>query len=417
MFGVNRRSLLRSSVLAIATAAVALGGCQNSAEKQGQEAVVAYFEGDYNRSRVLLEPLAKETNGDFVLNNARLGSASIAGNDKTVAETAFLRSYEVINSVGVNNGGRGLGAAVIDEKIKIWKGEPYERAMVNYYLGCLYYMDHDYNNARAAFENALFKLRDYGNDDDKKDNYTEIESDFTLAYVMLGKSWQRLGEPEKAQQMFDRAVQLRPDLADLANFDYNQHANVLLIVDWGNGPIKVTRGDGSFVGIGPKPRQAGPIYLPSITVDGQYLEPQPHVRPPVDLLALAQDRRWQDIDTIRVIKSITGEGLMGAGAIEGMQGGRNNAEIGAALFVGGLLLKLSSAPDLRCWEMLPRTSFVIPLQIPPGVHDITVEFTRGGRLTISKIVAPAQGDNTYYLRMSPFFQREVLYPNGYDPDE
>ena len=68
----------------------------------------------------------------------------------------------MINSVGVNDGGRTLGAVLVDEKIHIWKGEPFERAMANFYLGLIYYMRGDYDNARGAFENALFKLRDYG---------------------------------------------------------------------------------------------------------------------------------------------------------------------------------------------------------------------------------------------------------------
>ena len=46
-------------------------------------------------------------------------------------------------------------AAVLAEKLKVWKGEPFERAMVNFYLGLIYYIQQDYGNARAAFENAL----------------------------------------------------------------------------------------------------------------------------------------------------------------------------------------------------------------------------------------------------------------------
>ena len=45
-------------------------------------------------------------------------------------------------------------AAIINEKMKVWKGEPFEKAMVNYYLGLVYYMRHDYENARAAYQSA-----------------------------------------------------------------------------------------------------------------------------------------------------------------------------------------------------------------------------------------------------------------------
>src|SRR5208282_1903378 len=142
------------------------------------QAVADYYVGGYAASMQLLQPLAAKTDENFVLDNCRLGSAALADYDLRAAGDAFLRAYEVINSVGVNNGGRSLGAALVDEKIKIWKGEPFERAMTNFDLGVVYFQKQDYNNARAAFENALFKLRDYGDDTDKADNYREIESDF-----------------------------------------------------------------------------------------------------------------------------------------------------------------------------------------------------------------------------------------------
>src|SRR5436309_2660251 len=127
--------------------------------------------------------------------------------DLDAAESAFLNAYEVINSTGVNSGGRGAAAAIINEKMKVWKGEPFEKAMVNYYLGLVYYMRHDYENARAAFENSLFKLRDYGESKNKDDEYRKVESDFALGYLMLAKSFQRLGDEQAARKNFDRVVE------------------------------------------------------------------------------------------------------------------------------------------------------------------------------------------------------------------
>src|SRR5581483_7047441 len=123
----------------------------------------------------------------------------------------------VINSVGVNEGGRSIGAVLVDEKIKIWKGEPYERAMANFYLGLVYYMEHDYENARGAFENALFKLRDYAGDPKKasKDDYRDVESNFAVAAVMLGKCWQKLDREDLARANFQRAVEIDSRFSEL----------------------------------------------------------------------------------------------------------------------------------------------------------------------------------------------------------
>src|SRR5688500_15951077 len=181
-----------------------LPGCAASKqERQADMAVHDYLAGDYERARRRLEPLSLKTDENYVLNNVRLGSVALAQCDLNAAEAAFLRAYEVLNSAGVNDPGRAAGAVWIDEKIRVWRGEPYERAMVNFYLGLVYYMQKDYGNARAAFENALFKLRDYGEDKNiKGDEYRNVESNFALAYLMLGRTWQKLGDEGNARREF-----------------------------------------------------------------------------------------------------------------------------------------------------------------------------------------------------------------------
>jgi len=125
-----------------------IGGCATTQEeKKAERAVGDYEAGDYALAAKKLQPLAEKTDENFALNNLRLGSADLARYDLQGAEDAFLKAYEVLNSFGANNGGRTLGAVLVDEKIKIWRGEPFEKAMANFYLGVIYYIQHDYNNA------------------------------------------------------------------------------------------------------------------------------------------------------------------------------------------------------------------------------------------------------------------------------
>ena len=133
----------------------------------------------------------------------------------------------------------------------------------------------------------------------------------------------------------------------------------------------------------------------------------------MDLLALAQDRRWQDIDTIRTIKTTVGTGLIGVGAYEGLRSrNRGNQTAGLAMIGAGLLLKATSQADVRQWEMLPRTTFVIPLDLNPGPHDVTVEFPNvpGLRQTWRGLVVPEQGEATYYFRMERGNRGPFLWP-------
>jgi len=401
-------------LLCLTAVAAAVGGCVSKAHREAERAVADYYVGDYDRSVRRLTPLAARTNEDFVLNNLRLGSAALANYDLDAAEGAFLRAYEVLNSVGVNDGGRTVGAVLVSENIRIWRGEPFERAMANFYLGLVYYMRHDYANARGAFENALFKLRDYGEKKKgaKPDKYAEIESNFALGHLMLAKAHQRLGRDDMAEKYFKRTGELRPDLAAAADPDANRRANVLLVVDFGNGPRKIGDGMGSVVGFAPKPVDVGPPPPPWVTVDGQPVQVAAVARPPVDLLVLAQDRRWQSIDTIRVMKDLIGTGLMTGGMIYGMQHD-SRPEIVLAALLGGALLKASSQADLRHWEMLPRTTYVLPLTLPPGTHDVTVNFpdVPGVRQTWRGIVAPPEGEEaTYYLRMQRWNNGPYQWP-------
>lgn len=385
-------------------ASLALCACASNSAKVRQ-AVSLYYDGNFVEARKIMQPLADKTDNNFILDNARLGSINLADYWPAGAEAAFLRAYELINAVGVNDGGRTLGAFVVDEKIKVWKGEPYERAMVNFYLGIIYYMRHDYQNARAAFENALFKLQDY--DDDDPDQPVEENTNFAAGYLMLAKSWQRLGRDDLAKANFEAAVKIRPDLAALCDFSRNEQSNLLLVIDYGKGPEKVTSFDGSIVGFGPTSAEAGRIPEPMIFIDEQR-QRVGFVRAPFDLLELAQQRRWQSIDTVRAIKSAVGTGLMVAGAYEldkGLHGSgaaqRRDLLAGAMLTGVGLLLKASSQADVRQWEMLPRTTFVVPLRVPPGVHDITVNFPGPVRApqTFQQVVIPQQGETTLYVRM------------------
>jgi hypothetical protein len=222
--------------------------------------------------------------------------------------------------------------------------------------------------------------------------------------------------------MFDKATQIRPDLAPVAQ-GLQQPGNVLLVADWGWGPVKITTVDHAFAGFGPRPEEAGPIPVPQVLVDGA---PQALTAPPlplVDLLVLAQDHRWQDIDTIRAVKSVAGKALMGVGAFEAVHGSGwtghryngNDVAIGLGLFAAGALLDASSQADLRHWEMLPRTVFLVPMNLSPGTHDVTVTFPTGEQQTWHGLVAPAQGENTYYYRMLEEAPTDRYWPPGSQP--
>src|SRR5205085_6419867 len=79
----------------------------------------------------------------------------------------------------------------------------------------------------------------------------------------------------------------------------------------------------------------------------------------------------------------------------------------------GLLLKATSQADVRQWELLPRTTFVLPMRVPPGTHEVTVDFPDIGgslRQTWRGIVAPTDGEAAYYIRMNRGSQGPFDWP-------
>ena len=417
--GLRRNGRSYPLLSALICGSLVLSGCQTpKEEKQASAAVRDYFNGDFTRAADRLDALARNTDENYVLNNLRLGSVHLTRYQLDEAEAAFLRAWEVINAGGVNSGGRSVAAVWINEKLKIWKGEPYERAMASFYLGLIYYIRNDYDNARGAFENALFKLRDYADDKDDEKNYREQESTFVLAHLMLGRCWQRLGRDDLADQAFATAIALKPHLAALADARRQAESNVLLVIDFGHAPRKVTDYDGAIVGFSPTPQTAGRLPTPRVIVDGKEVSLAGFAEPVVDTVAMAQDRRWQSIDTIRTIKTTLGTGLIAGGVGYGLYRGGSgdfrgeDAAIVAGLIAAGALLKAGSTADVRQWEMTPRSVYLLPLNLPPGPHDITVAFPEAGRLQQSwrGLIAPPQGDATYYMRMNRWWPGPFDWP-------
>ena len=402
-----------------------VGCADDAARAEAKSGVRAHLAGNYERAIRKLEPLAEEPDRDYALNNLRLGMAGLAAGDLDVAERGFFTAYEVINAGRVNKGGREAAAVWISEDIRIWKGEPYERAIANLHLGFVYYQRGDYENARGAFENALFKLRDYKDADAER--FEDVESSFAAALVMLGRTWVKLGRDDLAEQQF-RVVRDRvPELAALADVGLHRETNVLLVVGVGRGPVKVEADNGGVgfraagtrrrVGYGPgglgyaeELYDSATVPPVGVTVDGRPVRVRGAL-PAYDALAMSRQRRWQRIDTIRATKSVAGDALvLGGGLTLGGADNRDNAAAGAGMILAGLLLKASSKPDLRVWETAPRAVYLLPMDLPPGRREVTVTVPGQGEAT-AVLDVPQRGEAMRYLLPGRVYRGPVYEPD------
>lgn len=404
--------LKRALILAAAT--IALGCAPTQEEVRAKHGVRQYLNGNFAGATRTLAPLAEKADENYVLNNLRLGATALAEHDFDSAESAYYKAYQVLNQTNVNDAGRQARAVWLSESSKVWRGEPFERAVANFQLGLIYYSRGDYNNARGAFENALFKLRDYKKTE--KEDDSRQEGDFAVALLMLGRVWTHLDRPDEASRYFDRVKQLRPTMSALADAMADLRNNTLLFIDYGFGPRKIDSGmDGAQIAFVPRPSEAGELPPPLITADGAPVAlPMPFARPTFDTLEMAMERRWQAYDTIRATKSGIGTGLMVAGAGATIYGAGKRDEGVALAGIGalalGALLKASSSADTRVWEMVPRTTWVIPIRLEPGTHELTVGFATGLYQTWRNVEVPSEGEASLYFRMMRWTSGEYTMP-------
>ncbi|HVX83975.1 MAG TPA: hypothetical protein VH253_04090 [Phycisphaerae bacterium] len=411
-----REMLARTTAAGLMLAAIGaagLGGC-NQTPARARDAILFYHEGNFPQAAAVIQPAAAKKDENYVLDNCRYGSCTLAAGQLANAENAFMNAYQVMNSTHVNDSGRTLGATVVFEGVKVWTGEPFERAMAHYYLGLVFLIQHDYENARAAFQNSLFDLNAYA-DKDNLQSVQKKQSDFALGYFGLGFCYLRLNRPDLAQQNFDLAVKVNPAMANVVAQARQPGVNTLIFVDSGWGPVRAPKGwyneESAF---GPTPAEAGPVPPVIAYVDGRAITTpaQNGAFAMVDTLAMAQEQRWQDIDTIRKTKAVIGTGLMAGGAGVAAYGAekKNKAAMwgGLGAVAAGALLAASSQADVRYWEMLPRTVYVVPLTLPPGPHDVMV-YAGGDRSAPIHVTVPpvtggaapgtAHQDTVVYFRL------------------
>ncbi|HOQ87980.1 MAG TPA: tetratricopeptide repeat protein [Phycisphaerae bacterium] len=159
---------------------------------------------DYRDALVILE--SKRTNpndlNEAVLYGMCQTTVAILGGDYTTAERATYDSFALVEKY--ENQDREILAALGDEGIRFFRGEPHERAMLWYYAGLARYARGEYNEARMFFSQALHATRT--RDEDAKD----FREDFQLGYYWLGRALLKRGEVDDARAAFQRAAVVLP---------------------------------------------------------------------------------------------------------------------------------------------------------------------------------------------------------------
>lgn len=333
-----------------------------------------YYSYDFVDAREAVRAKAAVNDDDVLLNNLRLGLASIADGDDREAERSLGKAFSLLSTAGLNKD-RTTAATLFYEGIRIWKGEPFEQALAFYWTSALYAQQGQWDNSRAAAANALFRLTDFGRDmtqeklvrkaarDEKylDRGYTAVDTDFALGFLMQAIGADRSGAGGSGPQ-FDAAARMNPGLASIVGTLRSRDYDTLLLVDFGRGPQKIATGpDNAIVEFRARESIFGPL---NVAADGRQLGAFP---PACDVNAMAQDHRWNNLEDVRRAKSFIGNVLLFGGAAATGIGAYNDSN--AAVFAGlgamaaGLLLKSMAAGDTRYVEYAPACVYLVPVKL------------------------------------------------------
>ncbi len=208
-----------------------LSGCGGAAYQVSQEEVDAYLADKPVEMHSMLTAVVANPPEDRVVHQMRAGLAAMEAEHDALAGALFDDALLTIEAVyGGDERAEEARSMFSAEDSKVFRGEPYERAMAYYYRGILDLKAGDYENARASFRSGSLQ--------DTLAAQEEYQADFSLLDFLDGWASQCNGNRELAAESFEIATMRNDDLQRPDPDD-----TVLVLADLGNGPVKHADGE------------------------------------------------------------------------------------------------------------------------------------------------------------------------------
>jgi len=375
----------RLSTLTALLAVFFLTGCATTNPKLTQQQM-AEIEARINdqhppdQLRPLYRILYMQGERNYVLNAMNLASVAIRlgyfDDAKRVLDEAIAR----IGGMSTGPQAAAARSTFKEEAVKAFKGEPYERVMVYYYRGLLYFRDGVYDNARACFRSAALE--------DSSSVGEQYQADYASLDYLMALCSQKLHTPD----VDDALKRAREELRGAGTLPSTDPENNLLVfAAVGRGPFKYSTGQ-----YGEELRfheQFTPEVRASVYVDGKllgdahqmdnlYFQATTRGGRVIDHILAGKAVFKQTAGTIGNVGLMSGAGLAMAGA--NSRGGTRDSLLiaGAAAAAVGIIGKIFESKarpeaDVRQWDSLPQSIQILTAKLPPGPHHVRVEFLDG----------------------------------------
>jgi len=416
-----------------------LGACAGMQQGKLSEQDAGQLESLAARTPEPLQPLVKrlyhEGERNAVLNFNALGLAAMQAGEWELAARAFDQSIQRIETIYADNDqARKAKSNFAEERVKDFKGEPYERTMAYYYRGLLYLRAGDYQNARASFLSA-----DYQDTVSEKETYS---GDFALMPLLAGWSSFCDGDGTRGRDLVRAAVEKEPSLSGVSS-----GARFLAIVEAGLGPRKVGTGkhkevltfeesddaldsgirltsQGVIVADNTQVRSDAPSgapgaalsLTPAVKAADLHFQASTRGGRPVQGILNGKAQFKDNASTAGDVALATGTAVLAGGAFDGNS---DMMGVGAAIQLLGLAAKIASdaakpSADTRTWSSLPRDIYVTSsAAVPHEGAALQVEWDKGA----TPVVAwPQQGQcSVAWVRTRPVGDRTGPYETSAAP--
>lgn len=278
-----------------------------------------------------------------------------------------------------------VGTLVTSDNVRGYKGEDFEKVLVNVYLALAFAAEGKLEDAQVEARKINQLL--YRMITDGKRNYQESP----FARYLSGMLWEADGQWNPAYIDYKKTYELAPDFPDLPA-DLLEAARRMRFGDeyarWAQlfpnaKPRRVEAGHGELIvvfqkGLGPRkyPRNQDsslPRYVPRysdvgsarVLVNGQNVAIPQTV---VDVTELSTRYLEDRIGRMTAAK-IAGTATKAAIAY-GVGRASDNEDLGWLTF---LLLAAADRADLRCWQSLPSEFQMARVPLPAGTYDVNIE--------------------------------------------
>jgi hypothetical protein len=432
--------------------AAAVAGCATHADRvQGIHEL--FYTGQIEQAKARLEAQRSRSKNDRDVVALDLAMAQLFSGQPAEAERTLREVRDRFDHLEQKDLAETALSYVTDENRRAYAGEDYEKVLIRVMLALANLMD-DGQDAEAyslqigAKQQQIIEGGVPLAEDNPKASYQRVAVGAYLHGILREATH---GNYDDVERSFTKVVSWQPDFAagrrDLARAREGRHSAP------GNGVLYVF----AFVGRGPYKREVSEVptseamFLADriLTAVGKRSLP-----PTLAPIKVPQVVTWEDqVDAVLVglggnslgvTETVTDLGQLAVQQYQAIyphvlaravarravkkaaiyaakeQIDSSNGWIDLAMNAAGVAWEASESADTRCWGLLPDAIQVLRVELPAGLHDVTLQPLRRGTplgRDASVAVGIENGRNTYVLGCcpGPGFAGKILVSGNFSP--